>query len=187
VIVIGQEHGKPEIDQTWLVFSRPVFGEDGRSAGHVEVGFSLIKDEDSDREVIQHVTRSPLVVFFPTVLETHLGFLLQGPYRTTPSRDNVPPADCWNTYLVEQTASVLVRALQWMRDHNLLDTAALRCLPIDAARFGESSMFQVLFTTAKQALRTLRTTRRTGMAKRRHHSGSNARTAPVSDARIGCR
>jgi hypothetical protein len=26
-----------------------------------------------------------LVVFFPTVLPTHVGHLIQGPYRTTPS------------------------------------------------------------------------------------------------------
>ena len=40
--------------------------------------------------------RSPLVVFFPTEKETFLGFLIQGPYRTTPARDNVPEHDQWN-------------------------------------------------------------------------------------------
>ena len=36
---------------------------------------------------------STLVVFFPTVLPTNTGFLIQGPYPTTPSRDNVPPKE----------------------------------------------------------------------------------------------
>src|SRR5262245_19239566 len=42
---------------------------------------------------------SPLVVFFPTVLPTDVGFLLQGPYRTAtePQRPNgwsLEPASC---------------------------------------------------------------------------------------------
>jgi hypothetical protein len=41
------------------------------------------------RWAVQPLAKSPLVVFFPTVVESHLGFLVQGPYRTTPSRDNM--------------------------------------------------------------------------------------------------
>ena len=37
--------------------------------------------------------RSPLTVFFSTEKETFLGFLIQGPYRTTPARANVPEHD----------------------------------------------------------------------------------------------
>ena len=35
---------------------------------------------------------SPLVVFFPTQKETFLGFLIQGPYRTTPAQGQHPRA-----------------------------------------------------------------------------------------------
>src|SRR5207244_3116025 len=96
----------------------------------------------------------PLVVFFPTVLETYLGFLVQGPYRTTPSRDNVPRHDAWNQHCVEETAIVLAEALRWLRDHDLLDTNALGCLPLDRAKFGKGSMFASLFDVTKRALAT---------------------------------
>jgi hypothetical protein len=152
VIVIGQERGKAEIDEAWLLFSRPVTADDGRHAGHVEIAFSLTQDEQSRRESIRRVERSPLVVFFPTVVETHLGFLVQGPYRTTPSRDNVPRNDPWNQRLVGETASLLVEALRWQCDHDLLDAAALRCLPLDPTKFGEARMFAPLFAATKQAL-----------------------------------
>jgi hypothetical protein len=91
-------------------------------------------------------------VFFPTIVETHLGFLLQGPYRTTPSRDNVPQRDHWNQRCVRETAELLREALSWLRDRRLLDTAALRCLPIDRQKFQEGSMFAPLFDATKRAL-----------------------------------
>jgi hypothetical protein len=154
VTVIGQEQQQAEIDETWLVFSRQLKVEGDGDPGQVEIAFSLIRNQEAGGEAIDRVERSPLVVFFPTVLETHLGFLVQGPYRTTPSRDNVPPNDAWNRYLVAETASLLREALCWLRDHDLLDTAALRCLPIDPTKFGETNMFAPLFQATKKALRS---------------------------------
>ena len=152
VTVIGQEQDNPEIDEEWLVISQAVTAEDGELAGHVELAFSLARDRDSQRERIRRVKRSPLVVFFPTVLETHLGFLVQGPYRTTPSRDNVPRSDTWNQRLVGQTASLFGEALCWLRDNEFLDTAGLRCLPLDRAKFEDASMFAPLYDATKSAL-----------------------------------
>jgi hypothetical protein len=151
ITVIGQEQCEAEADETWLVFSRPMNDNADRLAGHVEIAFTLVKEDNSEHELIQPVQRSPLVVFFPTALETHLGFLAQGPYRTTPSRDNVPRNDPWNQRLVDETASLLVEALRWLRDHDLLDTRALHCLPLDQAKFRET-MFTPLFEVTKQAL-----------------------------------
>ena len=130
VTVIGLEQGKSEVDETWLVFSSPVTAGE-QHAGHVEIAFCLSKDDDPQRETIQRVERSPLVSFFPTVVETHLGFLVQGPYRTTPSRDNVPRNDPWNQHLVGETASLMGKALRWLRDRELLETTAFLCLPVN--------------------------------------------------------
>ena len=154
VTVIGQEHGQPDVAEECLIFSRAVSTDDGRHAGYVELAFSLDEHRESEQERIARLARSPLVVFFPTVLETHLGFLVQGPYRTTPSRDNVPRGDVWNQHLVRETSALLGQALRWLRDNNLLDTAALRCLPLDPAKFGESSMFAPLYDATKSALST---------------------------------
>lgn len=151
VTVIGQQHGEDAIDQDWLVFSRPLTTGEGHHAGHVEIAFRLV-GRGFEPERIVHVDESPLVVFFPTVLETHLGFLVQGPYRTTPSRDNVPRTDPWNQHLVSDTASLLLDALRWLRDQGLIDVALLRCLPLDAKRFGDQSMFSPLFHAVKTAL-----------------------------------
>lgn len=152
VVVIGQESNVPEVEENWLIFSKPVETSTGLPVGYVEIAFLIEKDDGTASEKIVPLTTSPLVVFFPTVVETHLGFLVQGPYRTTPSRDNVPHRDPWNQYLIRQTASLLVDALRWLRDKDLLDTGALNCLPIDQAKFTEGTMFAPLFEVIKKAL-----------------------------------
>lgn len=153
ITVIGQESGQPEIDQNWLVFHREVFSTELENVGRVEVAFALqpVKDR-TGRWVVVPVATSPLVVFFPTAVETNLGFLVQGPYRTTPSRDNIPRHEPWNKYLVELTADLLVDAMRWLRDQRMLDVSALRCLPLDREKFPDGSMFWPVFTAVREAL-----------------------------------
>ena len=148
VTVIGKAAGENYVDEEWLIFSHQVISA-GCHAGYVEIAFS-----ESEDHGILRVGTSPLVAFFPTALETHLGFLMQGPYRTTPNRENIPHFDDWNKHLVRETASLLVTSLRWLRDNKLLDVAVLGCLPINATQFGQESLFNPLFESAKAALRS---------------------------------
>jgi len=150
--VIGQETGKREVDQNWLAFHRDVSSTAGEKVGRVEIAFSLTLSKDAPgRWAVQQLAASHLVVFFPTVVSTNLGFLVQGPYRTTPSRDNVPRNDPWNQQLVQETAALLVEAVRWLRDNGMLDASALRCLPTDRTKFPESALFTPLFDAVRKA------------------------------------
>lgn len=151
VLVIGRTQDNIDVEEEWLIFSRPV-SNNGDEVGHIEIAFALEKDAAGQCRSVRRITDSPLVVFFPTVLSTNLGFLVQGPYRTTPSRDNVPEGDPWNQQLVKETAILLVEALRELRDLGLLDVSALRSLPLDASRFTEGSRFAPLFSRVKEAL-----------------------------------
>lgn len=152
ITVIGKEDDRPEVDQNWLVFHREVFSAEGHKVGRVEIAFSLVAVKDvPGRWAVQPLAKSPLVVFFPTVVESHLGFLVQGPYRTTPSRDNIPPSEPWNQHLVKETSSLLVDAMRWLRDTAMLDVSALRCLPLDREKFPEDSRFAPMFDAVRQA------------------------------------
>ena len=131
--------------EEWLAWQRPVEGHPGQ---RVEVAFRL----EGGRVAV--VASSPLTVFFPTEKETFLGFLIQGPYRTTPARDNIPGDDPSNQALVRQTAALLAGVLPELRDEGLLDADALQALPLDAARFPGGSMFRPLFDAAGDALTT---------------------------------
>jgi hypothetical protein len=131
--------------EEWLVWRRPVEGHPGQ---RVEVAFLL----EGGR--VSPTAESPLTVFFPTEKETFLGFLIQGPYRTTPARDNVPGDDPSNQALVRQTAALLADALPELRDEGLLTADALQALPLDAARFPAGSMFRPLFDATGDVLTT---------------------------------
>ena len=145
VTLIGEVSGEDSIYEEWLVFSRGVL-DANRDAGQVEIAFRL-DPNDQMLQTIQRMKYSPLVVFFPTVVETGLGFRIQGPYRTTPSRDNVPWGDSWNKRLVNETALLLREVLPWLRDRGFLDTAALECLPFTVKEF-----LKPIFVETKNAL-----------------------------------
>ena len=139
--LVGEES---DVNEEWIVFAREVQHE-GEAAGHVEIAFNV----DTDTGKIRSLDESKLVVYFPTVVETHMGFLVQGPYRTTPNRDNVPPDDKWNMGLVQETTGLLSEVLVWLRDKNMLDVNVLESLPI---RRYFDRRFEPLFDQTKTSL-----------------------------------
>ena len=105
---------------------------------------------------------------------------MQGPYRTTPSRDNVPQRDGWNQSCVQATATVLIDALIWLRDRTLLDVDVLQCLPLVQKKFDENSMFGPLHEGARQALISRRLLPRFGGG---YLAAGNAKLARTQDLR----
>ena len=162
VSVIGRGGLGDEFYEEWLVFSHEVSAK-GTPAGHVEIAF--LKNRDNG--AIQSVNDSKLAAFFPTKIDVNVGFLVQGPYRTTPSRDTVPLHDPWNKRLIDETAALLVKALGWLRDNELLDSNVLQCMPLaeDAIDFPlggdtykhrptDSVLYNSLFDAAKDAFKS---------------------------------
>jgi hypothetical protein len=137
--------GRGRRDEEWLVWHRRV---EGHEAQRIEIAFRL----EAGR--IVPVPDSPLTVFFPTEKETFLGFVVQGPYRTTPARDNIPGHDPSNQALVRQSAVLLTEVLRELRDDGLLTVQALQALPLDGARFPAGSMFRPLFDAVGEVLIT---------------------------------
>ena len=130
VKVIGQSDQDFGQEENWLVFNRGVPYKDYQLS--VEIAF-LIADSDFEfgtRPRFHKLQRSTLSVSFPTDKETHLGFLAQGPYRTTPSRDNIPGNDKLNIMLVKETGELVVEALCWLRDRGWLNSHVLETMPL---------------------------------------------------------
>ncbi len=153
VLLVSQEKGSEDLEsETWLIFSRGVSDPDGKFGGFVELAFSLDSPSPQTKPAIRRVEMGTLSVFFPTIVSTYVGFLVQGPYRTTPSRDNVPRDDPWNAHLVKETASLLVEALFELKSLGLLTVEALRTLPLDGSKFRSDNLFEPIFAAAKKAL-----------------------------------
>ncbi|MCC6425623.1 MAG: DUF3883 domain-containing protein [Phycisphaerales bacterium] len=177
--LVGQDSESPDTEENWLIFSREVQAPDGTPAGQIEIAFA-ISSPLLAKASVRKVSDSTLVVYFPTIVPTHCGFLLQGPYRTTPSRDNVPRHDDWNQQLVQLSAELLVGSLQGLRDMGLLTVDAIRALPLDRSQFDEHSMFTPLFDAVRAAF----TAERLLPAFRGGHAtGGQARLARTKELR----
>ena len=147
-VTLESTHGIDIARAEYLLFSRDV-EHDGGIVGQAELAFNL--EKEGDTRIIRTIPDARLVVFFPTVLPTYTGFLVQGPYQTTPSRDNIPADEPWNVRLAALTADLLVDAIGHLRDAGLLDIAALRTLPLERSKFG--GLFAPLYEHTAEAFR----------------------------------
>ena len=144
-----------ESTQTYLVFSRRIqwydsFTEKENQYKPVDIAFRL---DDEGKSVSKK--KHPLVVLFKTKIETHMGFLLNGPYRTTPNRETINISDEFNEYLVAETATLLAEALPQLKRMKLLDVNLLRTLPIvgeDFSEDNENNLFQPIYERVKVEL-----------------------------------
>ena len=161
--VIGQKNGQEE-EENWIVFERPVTDSNEGNRVTVEIAYRTELDSDRKKEGIVSIDRSPLVVYFPTQKETRLGFLIQGPYRTTTARDNILSDSDWNQDLITHTAELVVESLQQFKKMGMLSVSALSTLPIkyiekvdkysylhhrDGHYYAE---FQAIYTKVREAL-----------------------------------
>lgn len=114
--------------EEYLVIHRPL-----QIDGHtlkVEVAYRIEK-EDSGKETIVKEKDSKLIVFFPTEKITYLNFLIQGPYKTTPNRENIPLDDEQNQYIIEETAILVAESIETIKEIGLLNVPFLEVLPIN--------------------------------------------------------
>ena len=151
VTVIGQNNGQDE-NEDWLIFEKPVTVPDNSGQVAVEIGFRLENSTKDESESIVRIHSAPLVVYFPTEKATGLGFLIQGPYRTTPARDNIPEHDTWNKKLIRETAELVVESLRQLKEMGLLSVSLLEALPIRMDDFLETSLFYPIFSKVRRAL-----------------------------------
>lgn len=146
--------------EKWLIFQRPVILSGlnvepvPNKQVYVEAAFLLETDKTTKKERISKVNDTPLVVFFPTNKETRFGLLIQGPYRTTPARDNIPEDDLWNKKLIAETSLLLADVLPKIRDRGLLTVSFLEALPIRMECFSKDGFFTPIAEKIRRELKT---------------------------------
>ena len=107
----------------YLVFSREPIWE-GKVHKAVDVAFSI-----DEKGAIVPAEEDFLYVLFATERETHLRFILNGPYRTTPARNAIAEDDPFNEYLMKETCDLVEEVLPQIRQRGLLTTEFLAVLP----------------------------------------------------------
>jgi hypothetical protein len=152
ITVLGQVGSTHLQSESFAVFGRSF--TDTSAEALIEVAFKLEAESGGSRPpVIEAAADCTVVAFFPTVKPTHTGFILQGPFRTTPSRDNIPRDDPWNDRLIVEASRLLGDALRGMRETGMLTASALSTLPLNSSSFSKDRLLEPLFFATKELFR----------------------------------
>ena len=112
-------------DVHYLKFSRRIPGD----SRNVDIAFCFRYDNEGNRVFIAPPTPY-LFIYFPTVTYSHLNFIVQGPYHTTPNRSTLPEDDPVNDMLVDETVELFYRSVLILKDLGYLNLQLLSLLPI---------------------------------------------------------
>ena len=129
----------------YLVFSRVPQWEKQKYKA-VEIVFGI----DEKNQIVP--AKDFLYVLFATTHETHLRFVLNGPYRTNPSRETISGDDPFNVHLVKETCELMKEVLPQLREKNLLTTQFLSVLPNrnDGLRDFYAPLFETIVETFRE-------------------------------------
>ncbi|MYB95084.1 DUF91 domain-containing protein [Candidatus Poribacteria bacterium] len=149
VELTGSLNGNNELSETFLVFRKKIhppkyvidqlleqaedeeeqqsIQQSAEELQPIEVAFKL-----QDDRITAMDDNCVLFAYLPTQKETHLKFLIQARYQTTPARDNIPkPSEnLWNRWLVQETAKLLPEILEQLKASGLLEPAFFNVLPL---------------------------------------------------------
>ncbi len=125
--------------EEYLVLNKPVKVADKKLK--VEIAYRL----ESGQIISVPDQESKLVVYFPTERITYLNFIIQGPFKTTPNRENIPLDDKQNEIIIDEIANLVADSLPIIKKLKYLTTTFLEVLPIDDENCDEpiySSIFE---------------------------------------------
>lgn len=139
-----------EILQEYLVIEK-VFELNSKRL-KVEVAFQIVKEDDNTKDTISSVNTPKLSVYFPTEKDTYLKFLVQGPYKTTPNRENIPLDDEQNKFITEQLGELVSESISILKKVGYLDLNLLNTLPIEKKYTEGNSIYSKLYEKVKSKL-----------------------------------
>lgn len=116
----------------------------------IEIAYKLGKGKRGKKIIVQE-PNSKLFVFFPTDKPTYLNFVIQGPYKTTHNRENIPLEDKQNKVIIEETGNLVAESLSVIKNLGYLDVNFLNLLPIESEHMNEQ-IYPVIYQKVKEKL-----------------------------------
>lgn len=131
-------HALDEADrQDFLCFSCPCDEAPGRT---LDLAFPL----DAQGRVAKPKKTPPVFVYFPTGEDSHLNFIVQGPFRTTSDREKIRTDDTLNATLAERLSMLFYDSILALKTGDLLTVDLLASLPLRPDTALESDIYQAL-------------------------------------------
>lgn len=141
------------IAEQWYVFSKKIDDDDQRpSAPLVQLAF-LQEMSNIGKPCVQPLEQSYLHVCFSTHKKVPIGYLINGPFFTTPARDNLDNNNNErNQQIINASTDLLRLALLQFKADNLITGKALQTLAIAPKQFPRGDLFRSLFDNTRQCL-----------------------------------
>lgn len=119
-----------EYFEEYLVFNNPI--EIENKILQVEVAYKL-ESTENEKDKITSISdqESKLVVYFPTEKITYLNFIIQGPLKTTPNRENIPLDDKQNIVIINEIAKLVADSLPILKEIGFFTISFFELLPIE--------------------------------------------------------
>lgn len=133
--------------EEFIVIERQIKIEDKELK--VEVAYKLGKDSNR-KEIIVKEPDSKLVVFFPTEKVTFLNFIIQGPYKTTPNRENIPLRSEQNKKIIDETACLVADSLSAIKESGYFDVNFLNLLTINSSHKKTEQIYSAIYEKVKE-------------------------------------
>ena len=170
VELMASMNGDNQLSETFLVFRKEIRpqqnvicellqeAEDDEEFQHIQQSAEELQPMDVAFKLcdgqITSVGNPVLFAYLPTQKETHLRFLIQARYQTTPARDNIRFDTLWNDWLVKETANFLPEMLEQLKVGGFLDPAFFNVLPLDQDHEGNEShpIFDPIAESLKKAM-----------------------------------
>jgi len=149
-VAILAKTDKEEILQEYLVIEK-VFELDGKRL-KVEIAFQIGKEDNVTKDIVVPVNTPKLSVYFPTEKDTYLKFLVQGPYKTTPNRENIPLDDEQNKFITTQLGELVGESISILKKVGYLDLNLLNVLPIEKKYVEGNPIYLTLYEKTKSKL-----------------------------------
>lgn len=147
-VEIVSKTGDEECFEEYLVLNKPIKVADKKLK--VEIAYRLETDENGKEQIVSIPDQeSKLVVYFPTEKITYLNFIIQGPFKTTPNRENIPLDDKQNEVIINEIASLVADSLPIIKKLNYLSTSLLNVLPIDDENCDEP-IYSAIYESVKE-------------------------------------
>jgi len=128
------------VSSNYLIIQKPIQIENNPHL--VELAYRLSVDNDGNEKIIKE-KNSKLNVFFPTSKVTFLNFLIQGPYKTIPNREDIPLDDYQNRLLIRETATLVAESITIIKKLNLLTSSFLEVIPINQSHDNEYIYYSI--------------------------------------------
>ncbi|HPG57396.1 MAG TPA: AAA domain-containing protein, partial [Candidatus Wallbacteria bacterium] len=141
-----------DVSESYLLAVR-LFEIDGKQL-ETKVALKVRYDETGSLELVPAAKSSKLTVFFPTNEETYMRCLIHAPFKTTPSRDNVPFNDAQNIKITENVGDHLKELISFAKEEKLLKLDFLNILPLSYSKRSSNDFYKTLFDMIKDYLKT---------------------------------